>query len=284
MDARGVKQWFDHLEEIIRREADFAGLYEHGTTIGSAREFFVAKILNAFLPKNIIIGTGQVISALEGRKSKQIDIVIYDGRFPSFSLPNGPALFPVEGVIATIEIKSKLHSKELTDALNNCVSVKDLPLRIQNKSELVKNYMQLNNLDQESAEQQILRMLSPKTYVFAFDGYKNSKTLMQEASQWSSRTGKIGNKYCSPFPDLILTPKLLGISSDTGIVLPEEAVFAVCESAHQLGLLCSHILLQIHHRVTNVSGPTGDLLEYNPLQLYFLELNDGREKQLFIKD
>jgi len=83
-----VKEWFDGLERQLTEEAHHAGLLGHATMTGNAREFFVRHVLQSFLPARIRVGTGKVIGGESGR-SKQVDIVLYEDRFPVFRLPDG---------------------------------------------------------------------------------------------------------------------------------------------------------------------------------------------------
>lgn len=76
------------------------GLLDHAPTIGPVREFLVRRVLKTILPTSVHIGSGKVIDH-QGKSSKQIDIIIYDPRFPMMNLDGG-GLYFVEGVLATI--------------------------------------------------------------------------------------------------------------------------------------------------------------------------------------
>jgi hypothetical protein len=89
--------------------------------VGSAREFFVSRVLRGVLPPIIHVGAGRVVG-ISGM-SKQIDIVLYDSRCPLLETQPGFGLFFMEGVIATIEVKSTLTRETLRLALDNCASV-----------------------------------------------------------------------------------------------------------------------------------------------------------------
>ena len=110
-----IRDWFNFLEDTLHNEAKLAGLLDHGTMIGSAREFFVTRILRSILPPFLHVGTGKVFAS-NGETSKQIDVVVYDPRFPVFEIQAGFGMYPVEGVIATIEVKSTLSDDELNAA------------------------------------------------------------------------------------------------------------------------------------------------------------------------
>lgn len=118
-------EWLVNLEEELTVMAKTVGLLGHKTLIGDAREFLVKEVLGRFLPPAVSVGRGVVIDSVGGR-SRQCDIVITDGRLPCFRHVGGSALFPVESVIATIEVISVLDGDGLRSALDNCLSVKRL--------------------------------------------------------------------------------------------------------------------------------------------------------------
>lgn len=85
----------------------------HNGFKGTLREIVVRDLIVPVLPPTFFAGTGQVIDAW-GKTSRQTDIVIIDRRVvPPVLLDQSNGIFPVEAVIATIEIKSKLNSTEL---------------------------------------------------------------------------------------------------------------------------------------------------------------------------
>src|SRR5205823_4640495 len=104
LDTKRIQTWFDRLETTLETEAKQAGLLEHSTMVGSAREFLVKRVLRSILPPLLHIGSGKIIDAT-GRSSNQVDIILYDSRFPVFEIESGVGLYPIEGVLGTIEVK-----------------------------------------------------------------------------------------------------------------------------------------------------------------------------------
>jgi len=109
-EIESVQQWFDHFEITLSHEAKQAGLLEHSSLVGSAREFIVKRVLQSILPPIVHIGSGKVLD-FHGKRSRQIDIIVFDSRFPVFEIQSGIGIYPLEGVIATIEVKSTLTKK-----------------------------------------------------------------------------------------------------------------------------------------------------------------------------
>ncbi len=78
------------------------------------------------LPERIGVSHGFVIDSA-GAQSRQMDIVLYDRLgTPKIYASQGAQLFPVEGVYACGEVKTKLDATSLTDAYGKCSSFKDL--------------------------------------------------------------------------------------------------------------------------------------------------------------
>ena len=99
----------------------------HTLTQGQLKEFFVSKVLKAFLTSQFDIGTGVVINH-RGDQSRQMDVVIYDNRIlPPFIKEQAIGVYPAESVLAVLEIKSSLRKKDLLSAES---SAKDLCQRI----------------------------------------------------------------------------------------------------------------------------------------------------------
>lgn len=85
----------------------------HSGLKGSLREVFVRDLLEPLLPPQYIIGTGQIISAY-GQTSGQTDIVVCDRRvLPPLLFDRFQGIFPIETVLATIEVKSRIDATEL---------------------------------------------------------------------------------------------------------------------------------------------------------------------------
>ncbi|HUT88962.1 MAG TPA: DUF6602 domain-containing protein [Thermoguttaceae bacterium] len=83
---------------------------EHRHTKGLFRELFVKNVLERYLTAQFGIGSGIVVNQ-RGDQSRQTDIIIYDNRIlPPFIREELAGIFPVEAVIATMEVRSVLKS------------------------------------------------------------------------------------------------------------------------------------------------------------------------------
>ncbi len=95
-------------------EAQAAANLTHSGVKGTIREILVADLLRPLLPADIGIGSGQIIEAKTGRLSSQQDIILYDRSIvPPVTFDVTHAIVPIEAVLYTIEVKSKLTKAEL---------------------------------------------------------------------------------------------------------------------------------------------------------------------------
>jgi hypothetical protein len=108
---------------------------EHSGVKGAIREVLIADLFRPLLPSDLGIATGVIISA-DDRQSAQQDIVIFDRSIlPPVLFESGPALIPVESVIATVEVKSCLTASELKNAHANAISIRDLTMQAGSPNE-----------------------------------------------------------------------------------------------------------------------------------------------------
>lgn len=90
-----------------------AAAISHRGVRGRIREILVGELFRPLAPADIGVGTGQVISSA-GDTSAEQDVVIYDRRVLPPALFKGDlGVFPIESVVATIEVKTTLTAQEL---------------------------------------------------------------------------------------------------------------------------------------------------------------------------
>lgn len=132
-DAENESSRLSKIMAVTRSklQLDFEALgesFSHMGVRGSGGEAAVASFLKDKLPSRIGVTTGQVIDCT-GAMSRQLDVILYDqDRTPMlFTSPNNSDnLVPAEGVIAVIEVKTRLTKSLLKDVYRNCQSVKSL--------------------------------------------------------------------------------------------------------------------------------------------------------------
>jgi hypothetical protein len=88
----------------------------HSGLKGHMRELLIRELFRPLLPADVGVGTGQVITVHDQQSSEQ-DVVIFDRRIlPPMVLESSTGLFPVESVLFTVEVKSRLTAAELRSA------------------------------------------------------------------------------------------------------------------------------------------------------------------------
>jgi hypothetical protein len=94
---------------------------------GQLREIVIRDLLCPLFPSDFGIGTGTIISHND-LQSRQQDVVIFDRSIvPPILLEGSTGFFPIESVIATIEIKSKLTAGEVASSLESAKHLRSLP-------------------------------------------------------------------------------------------------------------------------------------------------------------
>jgi hypothetical protein len=274
-----VKKWFDHLETQLQAEAEHAGLIGHNTSMGDAREFVVKRVLSTFLPKCLTVGKGRVFDST-GKMSNQIDVVIFDDRFPAFRYPDGQALFPVEGVVATLEVKSAWTTDEIIRALNNCKSVSDLSvdLAVPEPLSLIAPAGALADNPRD--------LLRPRTYCFGFTGLQDYHALHKAIMAWAEpEEEKSSDGTIPPFPQVIVAGGAVAVTLDrTSLVVAQgmavrqrrgTPVLGVTNSNFRFGWLASSLLHDVD-RWLDVSPQHPSLRRsthrYNPISDYIEEV------------
>lgn len=109
----------DYLHSVISgyvAQAKAISNIKHKLTKGQIREFFIQNLLQHFLPGYLDVASGIVMNN-RGEQSKETDIIIYDTRLlPPFLFSGNLNIFPIESVVATIEVKSFLNKPSLEKA------------------------------------------------------------------------------------------------------------------------------------------------------------------------
>jgi hypothetical protein len=91
-------------------------LVPHHGERGRANELTLFQLLESLLPSNISIGSGIIFDSF-GNASGQTDLILYDASSqPRFLAQTTQFLYPVETVLAAIEVKTTLDEEELGKA------------------------------------------------------------------------------------------------------------------------------------------------------------------------
>jgi hypothetical protein len=110
------------------REARDAAAVDHAGMRGRIREIATGNLFEPLLTGQINIGTGKIIDH-SGFQSQQTDVILYSkGILPSLLYSNrtDDGLFPSETSLYAIEVKSKVTSTELRDAIEKARTLRQL--------------------------------------------------------------------------------------------------------------------------------------------------------------
>jgi hypothetical protein len=174
--------------------------FKNSTNLGSAREHFVKEILANFLPKSVVVGSGEITDGKQ--RSGQQDVIVYRAEFPVLSGFNSVNTYMIEGVIATIEVKSDLSTGSpngLYSAFQNIATV----LRLNNQA------VKLSGSQREFKKLQQIRTV--KTFVVGYKGWNTKETLLENYRLAANNSG------WNTIPTLVYQPKACVIAN-TGLV------------------------------------------------------------------
>ena len=115
---KSINQELILLKDRVKNLIEIDGINHHGED-GNYRELVLRNIIRRFLPNNLSIGTGFVISNDEegAKRSTQIDILIYDNSYPLLFQEGDFIITTPRSVKAIIEVKTTIVNTELNDIL-----------------------------------------------------------------------------------------------------------------------------------------------------------------------
>jgi Domain of unknown function (DUF6602) len=121
------------LAEIFRRvqqemlaQLSVGALFEHPSAAGHATEHHWLRLFDRYLPKRYRAAPAFVIDST-GRRSRQIDIAIFDNLYTPPLFPHSSGLhLPAESVYAVFEVKPTFSRQWLRDAAEKAASVRSL--------------------------------------------------------------------------------------------------------------------------------------------------------------
>jgi hypothetical protein len=122
-------EMYDATADSMRAEFNrLRASLTHSGARGDAAEEIVRQFLIEALPTSLGVAVGQVVDA-RGNFSGESDVIIYNAaRTPMLfrSAQGGRQTVPIEGVVAVIEVKSRLQKKDLTQFVTHARTLKSL--------------------------------------------------------------------------------------------------------------------------------------------------------------
>jgi hypothetical protein len=100
------------------------GLFEHASTSGAATERHWIDLFNRYLPQRYRTTPAFVVDST-GRRSRQIDIAIFDNLYSPLMFPHSSGLhIPAESVYAIFEVKQTITRQWIREASEKAASVR----------------------------------------------------------------------------------------------------------------------------------------------------------------
>ncbi len=240
---RVMSGWYSYSYEVLQQSTD----------LGYSREHFVKEILSSFLPKSVIVGSGEIVDG-QGRGSGQQDVIIYRADFPVITSLTPINAYLAEGVIATIEVKSDLSTGEpsLYSAFKSVQKV----LSLEKAAEIISG---------TGAEVQKLQELnSIKTYVIGYAGWKTTESLLEHYAKAGNQTG------WNFVPHLIYQPSACVVRND-GFLNPgscDETGGLLLQKEHPFAVFLHHLLKTI---MLNTNGMKVQAKGIEAVMSYYLD-------------
>lgn len=112
-----IPDYPDEIGELLRREIESIRRFHSAPILtGRAVEKAILHRLKQFLPSRITLGAGAVCYGSE--ISGEMDVVLFDRQTAPVFGSGANRIHPCEGVVAVIEVKSKLDKRRLMDAFD----------------------------------------------------------------------------------------------------------------------------------------------------------------------
>ncbi|MFC1483855.1 DUF6602 domain-containing protein [Candidatus Neomarinimicrobiota bacterium] len=252
-------EWSKYIVGVLKSESDLAGsLMRHGGELGDAREALIKGVLSRILPSIYDIGTGEIIDS-ENNYSKQVDIVISRSDSPTLTLPSGSRVFLIESVLAAIEVKSRIGSTNLRDALDNCASVTALRPRykVDSVKSLAERYgVKIDDEGNTECKDKLNHarfecLVKPTTYIYGFTGYKASSTSLKKAMlKWGKSREEMEPLKMYHLPAVIAGEGCYGLRHVAPIEIPRNRyAYFIGRDSTPLRLLVMHLLFTLQRKI-----------------------------------
>jgi hypothetical protein len=118
-------RYCDAAIDALNAQYEMTKVIGHNASAGGVREAILRDFLAAHLPELASAVSGVIFDST-GTRSRQQDIVFVLKTFPRLPFANGCDLIYVEGVVATIEVKTRIGPADWATIGNNLASVRAL--------------------------------------------------------------------------------------------------------------------------------------------------------------
>jgi hypothetical protein len=124
---------------LVNELAELRSMIQHTGSKGTAVEQMIAGMLRRFIPDDYVITSGFVFNE-RGKLSPQQDIlVVRNDRVGPLGHYAGFGVYPIENVMAAIEVKTTLTTAELDSALNSLEKISGLAPNVPGHNPFISN-------------------------------------------------------------------------------------------------------------------------------------------------
>lgn len=125
MSEKAFHKYCEAAVAVLNAQYQATTVIQHNGTVGAIREQLLKDFLTNHLPELVNVLSGQIFDAHDNF-SKQQDVVLVMKGMPRLPFASGNDLIFQEGVVASIEIKTRLDATALTQIGSNIQSVRNL--------------------------------------------------------------------------------------------------------------------------------------------------------------
>ena len=149
-----LSELYKGIQKEMMASLDLSSPIPHSTMKGDATEYDWIYFFSKYLPKRYSVDKGIVIDS-EGKRSNQIDIIIYDTHFSHFIFNKSnesfrTLLIPAESVFAVFEVKQKLDTQNLIYASKKAASVRNL----------IRTSVPVNKIDSQQSKKDLYEIVA----------------------------------------------------------------------------------------------------------------------------
>jgi hypothetical protein len=121
-----LAEFFFAVQYEMLSQLSVDGLFEHASTAGAATERHWIELFNRYLPQRYRTTPAFVVDST-GRRSRQIDIAIFDNLYSPLMFPHSSGLhIPAESVYAIFEVKQTLTRQWIREASQKAATVRHM--------------------------------------------------------------------------------------------------------------------------------------------------------------
>ncbi len=137
--SKALHRYCEAALAVLNSQFEATKVLKHKGTLGSIREQIIKDFLTAHLPELIAVRAGQIVDS-EDNYSQQQDVVLTLKSVPRLPFASGIDLIFQEGVVATIEVKTRLDTEALKGIATNIKSVRELKANIGSSAQMGMNH------------------------------------------------------------------------------------------------------------------------------------------------